>query len=132
MNKSKRDRGRKRPADAEMLMAQVSDEFTKKKKLLGAQKAAEELDVCLASFYNYLNKKAVPDLEVLRRANQKWNIEWKHFDFSQIMQKQAVKSPEQLALRFIEAVREEDIEVSEARPVAKNVLKVALKIRFSA
>ena len=110
-----------------MLMAQVSDEFTKKKKLLGAQKAAEELDVCLASFYNYLNKKAVPDLEVLRRANQKWNIEWKHFDFSQIMQKQAVKSPEQLALRFIE-----DIEVSEARPVAKNVLKVALKIRFSA
>jgi len=113
-------------------MGQVSEEFTKRKGVLGAREAAEQLDVCVASFYNYLNKKAVPDLEVLRRASQIWDITWKHMDFSEIMQKQNVRSQEQLAFAFIGSVQEKDIEVSEIRPVGKNVLKLALKIRFSA
>ena len=125
------DGGRKRPADAELILVQVKDEFTKKKQQLGARKAAEEIDVSLASFYNYAKGKTLPDLDVLRKANAKWGIKWKHIDFSEIMQKQNVRSEKQLGLIFLDAVHEKDIEVVKVRREGTNLLQVALKIRFS-
>jgi hypothetical protein len=110
-----RERGRKRPADAELILAQVKKEFGNKMDELGAKRAAVELNVCLASFYNYVNGKTLPDLEVLRRANTKWAITWKH-----------------MVLGFLRAVREEDVEVVRVGREGTNLLKVALTIRFSA
>ncbi len=127
-----RDPGRKRPADAELILAQVKEEFGKKKDELGAARAARELDVCPASFYNYVNGKTVPDLEVLRRANMKWGITWKYMDLSEIIRKQKVQSAQQLVLGFLRAVREEDVEVVKVGREGSNVLRVALTIRFSA
>ena len=127
-----RDRGRKRPADAELILAQVKQEFGKKKDELGAKRAAVELDVGLASFYNYVKGKTLPDLEVLRRANTKWAVTWKHMDLSEIMRKEKVQSAEQLVLGFLRAVREEDVEVVKVGREGSNLLKVALTIRFSA
>ena len=127
-----RERGRKRPADAELILAQVKKEFGNKMDELGAKRAAVELNVCLASFYNYVNGKTLPDLEVLRRANTKWAITWKHMDLSEIMRKERVHSAEQLVLGFLRAVREEDVEVVRVGREGTNLLKVALTIRFSA
>jgi hypothetical protein len=127
-----RGRGRRRPADAELILSQVKREFKKKKDDLGIEEAARQLEVCPASFYNYLNGKTVPDLAVLRRASEEWHITWKHMDFSEIMRKQNIRSPEQLAFEFLDAVREEDIEVVKVGREGVNLLRVALKIRFSA
>lgn len=126
------NRGRKRPPDAERIISQVKEEFKKKKDKLGAAQAAREIGVGLASFYNYINGKTVPDLEVLRRANEKWGIAWEYIDFSEVMRRQKVQSVEQLAFKFLEAVREEDIEIIKVGREGNNLLRVALKIRFSA
>jgi hypothetical protein len=126
------NRGRKRPPDAERIISQVKEEFKKKKDKLGAARAAREIGVGLASFYNYINGKTVPDLEVLRRANEKWGIVWEYIDFSEVLRRQKVQSVEQLAFKFLAAVREEDIEVINVGREGNNLLRVALKIRFSA
>jgi hypothetical protein len=107
-------------------------EFGKKRDKLGAERAARELGVCLASFYNYVNGKTLPDLEVLRNAHVEWGIVWRYMDFSEIMRKQKVESAEQLVLGFLQAVREEDIEIIKVDREGANLLKVALTIRFSA
>jgi hypothetical protein len=125
-------RGRRRPVDAQLILDQVKREFGKKRDKLGAERAARELDVCLASFYNYVNGKTLPDLEVLRKAHVEWGIVWRYMDFSEIMRKQRVESAEQLVLGFLQAVREEDVEVIKVGREGGNLLKVALTIRFSA
>lgn len=130
-------RGRRRPPDAELLIAQVREEFGKKKKEKGAEAAARELGVCLASFYNYVNGKALPGLEVLRNANQKWGIKWKWMDLSEILPKRQIQTPEQYVFSFLQALRQRDVEVVEVGPLKPgprqaNVLQVTLKIRFSA
>ena len=125
--------GRKRPADAELLIAQVKEEFKKQKgKLGGAAKAAKVLGVCPASFYNYLKGKSVPDLDVLRKAHDEWGIEWKHIDLSEILRTRGVRSAEQLAFEFLTAVQEDDVEVVKVSLDGKTALRVALKIRFPA
>jgi hypothetical protein len=125
-------RGRKRPADAELLLGQVRQVFAEKKADLGAKKAAKQLGVKLSSFYNYVNGDTLPDMDVLRRANEVWDIKWKHLDFSEILAKRKVQSPQQLVFAFLELLRAEDIEVVNVGPKAKNVLQVTLNIRFSA
>jgi hypothetical protein len=68
--------GRKRPADAEFVINQVKQRFGEKMVELGARNAAAEIGVGLASFYNYINGKTVPDIDVLRRAKEVWDIKW--------------------------------------------------------
>jgi len=106
--------------------------FGEKKDELGATEAARQVGVGRASFYNYVKGKTVPDFEVLRRAHEKWGIEWKYIDFSEVMKKQEVRTVKQLAFEFLDAVREEDIQVIKVSREGNNLLKVALKIRFSA
>ena len=125
-------RGRRRPADAQLILDQMKREFGKKKDKLGAERAARELGVCLASFYNYVNGKTLPDLEVLRKAHVEWGIVWKHMDFSEIMRKQKIQSAEQLVLEFLQAVSEEDVEIVNVAREGSNQLRVALTIRFLA
>lgn len=125
-------RGRKRPPDADSIIGRLADICAKKKDELGAKKAARELQVSLASFYNYIKKKTVPDFEVLRRAHEKWGVTWEHVDFSEIVKKQEVRSVKQLAFEFLDSVREEDIEIIKVSREGSNLLRVALKIRFSA
>ena len=124
--------GRKRSPDAELLLAQIKDEFGEQKVKLGARRAARELGVCLASFYNYVNGVDLPGMEVLRTANQRWGIKWKLIDPSDILPKRKVKSPEQYVFSFLDALREQDVKVVRIGPKAYNVLEVTLKIRFSA
>ena len=85
--------GRKRPADAELLLSQVKEIFEKKKTELGAEKAAKQIDVCLASFYNYANGKTLPDFEVLRRAQHEWGVKWTYIDTSEILPIRKVRGP---------------------------------------
>lgn len=127
-----RRRGRKRPADAEFIIRQVRKAFGKKKDELGAKEAARQLGVGRASFYNYVNGKTLPDMEVLRRAHERWEITLEHIDFSELITKQEVHSVKQLAFEFLDAVREEDIEIIKVAREGNNLLRVALKIRFSA
>jgi hypothetical protein len=125
-------RGRRRPADAELLLSQVKEEFGKRKDELGAKKAAKQLGVKPSSFYKYVKGDTLPDMDVLRRANDRWNIKWRHLDFSEILPKQKVRSPKQLVFSFLEMLRTEDIEIVEVGPKAQNILQVTLNIRFSA
>lgn len=125
--------GRKRPADAELLLAQVKEKFGKKKDELGsAKKAAAQLGVKPSSFYNYLKGKTVPDMQVLRTATEKWGIKWTYLDPSEILPKQKVRSPKQFVFAFLDALQEQDIEVVNVGARGRNVLQVTLNIRFSA
>ena len=114
------------------LMAFVAREFTKKKKELGsAKRAAKVLNVSLASFYNYMAGTDLPRADVLRRATVKWGIKWPAgLDPTEIVQIHKVRSVEQLAFSFLDAVREGDIEIVEVAPVGQNMLQVKLRIHF--
>jgi hypothetical protein len=122
--------GRRRPAGAEQLLRQVSDEFKKKKAELGARRAADELGVCLASFYHYVNGETVPDMGVLRDAAEKWHIKWRYLDPSEVLHRSKARSPEQYVLGFLNEMRGEDIEVVGVKSDAHAGLRVVLKIRF--
>jgi predicted DNA-binding transcriptional regulator AlpA len=113
-------------------MAQVASEFGKKKDDLGVRQAAKELGVSLPSFYNYVAGTDLPRMEVLRKAYKKWGIRWIHIDSSQFVSTMKLASAEQYAIPFLDAVQEKDVKVSKIEREGANVLRVALKIRFSA
>lgn len=126
-----RRKGRKRPADAELLLEQVASEFSKQKERLGgARQAARELGVCTASFYKYLNRQNVPDMNVLLVAKEKWGIRWKHLDPSEVVRISKPKTAKQLVFSFLDAMREDDIEIVEVTPDSTTVLRISLKIRI--
>lgn len=125
-------RGRKHSAATKFLMAQVAREFRRKKDELGARRAAADLNVSLASFYNYVNGTDLPRIEVLKEAKEKWKISWQLIDPSQIMQTQNLTAAEQLLLPFLRSVREDDVEIVAIGPKRSNLLQVTLNIRFSA
>jgi transcriptional regulator with XRE-family HTH domain len=126
-------RGRKRLAGADFVISQVKNEFEKKaRELGGAEKAAKVLGVSRASFYNYLNGKSVPDLEVLRKASVTWGIKWKYIDTSQILPKLTVHTPQQYVFSFLDAVRPQDVEILQIGPKGPKTLQVTMKIRFTA
>jgi len=115
------------------VIAQVKDQFSKKMKELGSVKrAARALGVSRASFYNYINGKTVPDLEVLRKASEKWGIHWKFIDASQILPKLTVNTPKQYVFSFLDAVRRDDVEILQIGPKGPKSLQVTMKIRFTA
>jgi hypothetical protein len=128
----KRHPGRKRPADADLLLSQVKEAFGNKKKELGAENAAEQLDVGLSSFYNYVNGKTLPDFEVLRRAHEKWGIKWRYIDTSEILPIRKVRTPEQAVFSFLKALDEDDVEISQVGTEGETVLHIKLKVRFPA
>ena len=118
-------------------MAQVANEFKKKKVELGARKAARQLNVSLASFYKYVAGSDLPRMEVLKKAREEWGIKWALIDPAEILQSRKIQSAEQYALSFLETLREEDVEVSEVKPAKRgpqkeSVLQITLKIRFTA
>ena len=124
-------KGRKRPADAEFLLAQVASAFAKKKEELGSvERAARQLGVCVSSFYKYLAGENIPDMDVLRRASEKWGIKWKHLDPTEVLRPLKMRSSEQLVFSFLRAMEEEDIEVAEVTPEGASVLQVVLKIHI--
>jgi len=113
-------------------MAEVARAFRKKKDELGAKRAAAELEVSLASFYNYINGTDLPRIEVLKTAQEKWKTKFQYLDPSEIMRIRNLESPKQLLLPFLSSVRQEDVEVVAIGPKRSNVLQVTLNIRFSA
>ena len=125
-------RGRRHTPGEQQLMQQVAEVFTKKKQELGAKGAAKVLNVCVASFYKYCAGKDLPRMEVLRDAQEKWRIEWKLVNPSEVLRARKLRSPEQYVLSFIDALREDNVEVTKIGPAGKTDLKVTLKIRFTA
>jgi hypothetical protein len=124
-------KGRKRPAGAKHLLAQVSKVFKAKKDAVGAKKAAEQLGICLASFYKYVNGENVPDIDVLRAATDKWGIKWEYLDPYEILSRKKMKTPEQMVFSFLAAMKEDDIEVIEVSPDG-STLQIVFKIKIPA
>ena len=121
------------PSDAQFLLKQVAEVFTKRKNEPGgAKKAAKQLGICLASFYKYANGLNVPDMDVLRAAKEEWGVKWTYLDPSEIVRPTKAKSPQQLVLSFLNTVSEEDIEIVEVESEGKSSLQISLKIRFPA
>ena len=76
-------------------------------------------------------------MEVLKRAQEEWEIKWDLIDPAQILRTRKIQSPEQYILSFLKSVRQEDVRVSEVTPPKKgpekeNVLQITFKIRFTA
>src|SRR5262245_18107573 len=115
-----------------MLLRQVAEEFTKKMEKLGAKWIARDLNICLASFYNYAAGKDLPRLEILRDVQQRWGVDWRLIDPSAILKSRRAKSEEQLVFAFLENLRKKDVEITKIGPEGATVLQVALKIRFTA
>jgi hypothetical protein len=129
----KRKPGRKRPADAKFVIGQVMEKFGKKKEELGAKRAAADLDVSLASFYQYVNGEAVPDVDVLRRAKREWDIKWpKLMDPSDLLPTEKARTAEQYVFSFLDALQKTDVEIVDIGPKGYKSLQVTLRIRFTA
>jgi hypothetical protein len=128
----KKRSGRKRPADAELLISRVREVFKKKKDELGAVRAAKQIDVGLASFYNYVNGKTLPDFEVLRRVHERWGTKWQYIDTAEILPIRKVRTPEQAVFSFLKALHEDDVEISQVGTEGETVLHIKLKVRFPA
>ena len=125
--------GRKRPADAELLLSQVKKEFSRKKNELGSvKKAAQEINVKPSSFYKYLKGQTVPDMQVLKNAADVWGIKWEHLDPSEILPTRKLRSSKQLVFGFLDSLQERDIQIVKVGPKGSNILEVTLNIRFSA
>ena len=125
-------RGRRHSPQARFLLSQVSRAFTKKKDELGAKEAAKQLNVSLASFYNYVKGTDLPKMEVLRDAQEIWKVKWELINPAEILKTRSVATPEQLLLPFIRSVREQDIEIVEVTAGNDSSLRVMLRIQFSA
>src|SRR5258707_699645 len=118
-------RGRKPHSHAELLlMADVSAKFArvlsdrKDWMVAKAEKAAKELGVSRASFYNYLRKHDLPRYEILQRASRLWNLRFEQLDCT-VEQRPLKPSPApevQLTLPFIEALRQQDVTVIKVIP----------------
>jgi hypothetical protein len=124
--------GRKRPAGEAHLLKQVEKVFSDKKEELGAQGAADDLGIGLASLYNYAGGKTIPDMKVLQKVVEKWKIRWDYLDPAEVLRTKKVDSPEQYVLNFLEEIRPKDIEVVKVGPKGVDSLHITLKIRFSA
>jgi predicted DNA-binding transcriptional regulator AlpA len=120
--------GRRRTAAEKLLMQHVARAFAEKKKRLGARKAAKQLGVSLASFYKYVAEEDLPRMAVLSKAQKLWGIKWPMMDPSEILRLRKVRSVEQLAFSFLEAVREADVEIVKIDLTRKGILQVKLKI----
>jgi len=97
------------------------------------EEAANQLGVSRASFYNYLAKKDMPRIEILQRAAQIWDL---HFEYLEpIISRRALKSSPsqaiQLALPFIKALREEDIQIIKVTPKEPNAVELRVMIKFA-
>jgi hypothetical protein len=125
-------RGRRHSPEARFLLSQVSREFAKKKDELGARTAARQLNVSLASFYNYVKGTDLPKMEVLRDAQEIWKVKWELINPAEILKTRSVATPEQLLLPFIRSVREQDIEIVEVTAGNDSSLRVMLRIKFTA
>src|SRR5713101_5437565 len=83
--KPKRGRKRHPRTTAEkLLMSEISKKFGDVMKDRGwnAERAAKELGVSRASFYNYWSKKDdLPSFEVLKRAHDLWGLNFEYIDF---------------------------------------------------
>lgn len=125
-------RGRKHTAAERFLMEQVKRVFTEQKKKVGAKRAAEDLNVCLASLYKYAAGTDLPRIEVLRDVQEKWGVKWEMIDPSQLLRPRRVMSARQYAFAFLQQVRAQDIVVAKISPKGKASLEISLQIRFSA
>jgi hypothetical protein len=113
------------------LMKQVAAVFSKKKKDPGARIAASELNISLASFYNYANGVDLPRLEILQAAQEKWSVEWELLDPSAILKARKLTRADQLLLP-LDSIQAKDVQVVKIGPMKSNILSVTLNIRFSA
>ncbi len=112
-------------------MAQVAKVFSaKREEKGGAKRAAKDLGISLASFYKYAAGQDLPRMEVLKDVHERWGIQWDLIDFSQIVKKKKIASPEQYVLSFLHEVRTEDVEIAKIGPKGERVLQVLLNIRF--
>jgi hypothetical protein len=125
-------RGRRHSPGERQLLQQVKLVFAEKIEKLGAKRAAEELNICLASIYKYAAGDDLPRIEVLRDAQHKWGVKWDLIDPSQLLRPRKVSSARQYALSFLETVRAQDVEVAKISPKHNGSLQILLQIRFPA
>ena len=121
-------------------MAEVSEKFYRhiSANHIKTKDAAKELGVCTASMYNYLAKTDLAGVAVLRRAHNKWKLNFKYADydlddafFEKIPEGRGPVSEEQIPLPFIEALRTDDIEILQVTPRKPSAVEVRLLIRFA-
>jgi len=133
---------RPRTTAEKLLMAEFSaklyailDEKGWVKQKSGKERAARALGVSRASFYNYLNRLDLASFEVLKRAHDRWGMNFAHIDFGAKAPPQPTPTeedaPRQYVLPFIKSVRENDIEIVQTKPVRPDTLQLTVNIRFA-
>jgi hypothetical protein len=91
------------------------------------------LGVSRASFYSYLRKVDLPRFDVLEKAARHWDLRFEHLD-NVVVRRRPKRSPPlevQLTLPFIEALREQDVEVIQVKAKKPNSVELRLLIRFA-
>jgi DNA-binding phage protein len=132
------NRKRERTTGEKELMSHVASEFGKAKGRLGAKKAAKEIGVCLASFYKYLRKSAIPRFEVLKQAHEKWGFEFHYIDFGMDnaylrsrAKREGIPPSRQYLLPFIQGVSKDHVEIVKIGPQKPDSVELTIRIRFA-
>ena len=119
-------------------MVEIRDKFRKTMadKKWDVARAARELGVCRASFYNYLKayNADLPSMEVLKRAHDLWGLNFTNIDFGapgKSTSPSETEQPRQYVLPFIQSVREQDIEIVKTKSVKPDTLQLIVNIRFA-
>ena len=81
-------------------MVEVSEKFEKVMydRDWNVERAAKELEVSRASFYNYCNKNDLASFEVLKRAHDRWGLDFKHIDFGATSRQSSAQPPRTSAI----------------------------------
>jgi transcriptional regulator with XRE-family HTH domain len=131
-------RGRKprpRTTAEKLLMVEVSEKFETLMEERGwsVERAAKELEVSRASFYNYCNKSDLASFEVLKKAHDRWGLKFKYIDFGANSRQSSptTEEPRQYVLPFIANVRERDVEIIKAKSVKPDTLQLTVNIKFA-
>lgn len=125
-----KNRGARHTYAEKHLMKQVAEVFTQKKENPGARLASKELGISLASFYKYAKGTDLPRIEVLKAAQDEWDVKWELLNPSEILKARKLSSADQLPLP-LDSIRTEDVEIVKIGPHKSNILRVTLNIRFS-
>lgn len=130
-------KSRPRTTAEKLLMAEMSQQLYAKMRTerWDKKRAAKELGVSLASFYNYLNQDDLPNYEIFKKAHDIWEFKFQYMDFGGKRAASRSITPaeftRQTVLPFIESVRENDIEIIKAKPVSSDILQLTINIKFA-
>jgi transcriptional regulator with XRE-family HTH domain len=129
-------RSRSTPEDEEF-KRRVAEEFTRareraERKGFSFEDFLRKLGVTRAAFHKYVNRKAIPSLRVLLRAQRFWEVRLSYGDLGVDYVSTKKKDPRQMEFQFSVAdISKEQIEIKKISAKGESAVEFLIRIDFS-